>query len=73
MVVDPPRKGCERILLEKIASVNPEKIVYVSCAPDTQARDLKILSQKYDAVEIQPFDMFCHTYHIENVAIIKVL
>lgn len=72
VVVDPPRKGCEKVVLETIAMMNPERIVYVSCKPSTLARDLKILDELgYRTVEIQPVDMFPHTTHVETVALIE--
>ncbi len=68
VVVDPPRKGCDEKVLETIASMNPKKIVYVSCKPSTLARDLKYLDELgYKTVEIQPVDMFPHTTHVETV------
>lgn len=71
VVVDPPRKGCERVLLEAIAKMQPERIVYVSCDPGTLARDLAILDElRYKTLEIQPVDMFPQTAHVENVALI---
>ena len=71
VIIDPPRAGCDAKFLDQLLKFYPEKIVYVSCAPDTQARDLKILSQMYDVVEIQPFDMFPQTRHIENVVVLR--
>lgn len=69
VVVDPPRKGCERILLEAIAKMGPKRIVYVSCDPGTLSRDLKIMDELgYKTTEIQPVDMFPHTAHVETVA-----
>ncbi len=71
-VLDPPRKGCTQEALDETLAHTKEKIIYVSCNPATLARDLKYLSEKGCTVKsIQPFDMFCHTYHIENVAIIS--
>jgi len=68
LVLDPPRKGIEREVLESIIELNPEKIVYVSCNPSTMARDVKWLgSGGYKVVEVQPVDMFPHTAHIECV------
>lgn len=68
VVVDPPRKGCERILLEEISKMGPDKIVYVSCDPGTLARDLAILNDLgYKAVEVQPVDMFPMTAHVETI------
>jgi 23S rRNA (uracil1939-C5)-methyltransferase/tRNA (uracil-5-)-methyltransferase len=70
VIVDPPRTGCSSQFLLQLMAFGPEKIVYVSCAPDTQARDLKIICQKYAATKIQPLDMFPQTRHIENVVVL---
>lgn len=71
VILDPPRKGCTKESLDEAFRLSKETIIYVSCNPATLARDLKILTEKGCRVEcIQPFDMFCHTYHVENVAII---
>ncbi|MDD2447809.1 MAG: 23S rRNA (uracil(1939)-C(5))-methyltransferase RlmD, partial [Tissierellia bacterium] len=68
IVVDPPRKGCDKKLLEVIAKMAPEKIVYVSCNPSTMARDLKYLTEKgYQVKEIQPVDQFPMTVHVESI------
>ena len=73
IILDPPRKGCSQESLDYAQKLCKGHIIYVSCNPATLARDLKYLKEKGDKIEsIQPFDMFCHTYHIENVAIIKV-
>lgn len=72
-ILDPPRKGCTEKSLDFVLKLTKEKIIYVSCNPATLARDLKYLIAKGGKVEyIQPFDMFPHTYHIENVAIISL-
>ena len=72
-IIDPPRKGCTQESLDEVLRLTKGEIVYVSCNPATLARDLKYLCEKGCCVKsIQPFDMFCHTYHIENVAIIEV-
>lgn len=72
-VLDPPRKGCSQESLDYALKLTKGKIIYVSCNPSTLARDLKYLVEKGCKVEfIQPFDMFPHTYHIENVAVISV-
>ena len=72
-VLDPPRKGCTKESLDYALKLTKSEIIYVSCNPATLARDLKYLKEKGCAIDfIQPFDMFPHTYHIENVAIIKV-
>ncbi len=69
VVVDPPRAGCDKKVLETFAAVKPEKIVYVSCNPATLARDLKILDGLgYLTKKIQPVDMFPFTSHVESVA-----
>lgn len=71
IVVDPPRKGCDIKLLEAISTTDAKRIVYVSCDPSTLARDLAILEERgYKTVEVQPVDMFPHTPHIENVALL---
>ncbi len=72
-ILDPPRKGCSINSLDYALKLTKDKIIYVSCNPATLARDLKYLKEKGAEVEyIQPFDMFPHTYHIENVAIINL-
>lgn len=71
IILDPPRKGCTKESLDEAFRLCNGSIIYVSCNPATLARDLKYLTEKGAKVEsVQPFDMFCHTYHIENVAII---
>ncbi len=70
VVVDPPRKGCEKALLEAITSINPKRIVYVSCDPSTLARDLNILDGLgYKTEKVQPVDMFPQTAHVETVVL----
>lgn len=68
MVVDPPRAGMHEDVVRVILRARPEKIVYVSCNPATQARDLELLDAEYKVVAVQPVDMFPHTHHVENVA-----
>ncbi len=71
VVVDPPRKGCDKNLLDLLLNMAPDRIVYVSCDSATLARDLKILCQnKYSLVKIQPVDMFPHTTHVETVCLL---
>ena len=72
IVVDPPRKGLDEKSIEYILNFNPKKIGYVSCNPATMARDLKMLSYKYDIVSITPVDMFPHTSSVECVAVLKL-
>lgn len=68
VVVDPPRKGCDEVLLKTLVDMQPERIVYVSCNPSTLARDLNYLEGNgYKAVEVQPVDMFPWTYHVEAI------
>ncbi|WP_228635988.1 23S rRNA (uracil(1939)-C(5))-methyltransferase RlmD [Clostridium perfringens] len=69
VVVDPPRKGCDKKLLDSITNIDAKKIVYVSCDPSTLGRDLKVLEENgYKTLEVQPVDMFPNTSHVENVA-----
>ncbi|KEO81786.1 23S rRNA (uracil(1939)-C(5))-methyltransferase RlmD [Tumebacillus flagellatus] len=71
IVVDPPRKGCEEELLATIAEMKPERVVYVSCNPSTLARDLRYLEDHgFKTVEVQPVDMFPHTFHVECVSLL---
>lgn len=67
MIVDPPRAGMHTDVVNVILNAEPQRIVYVSCNPATQARDLALLDAKYRVVAIQPVDMFPHTHHVENV------
>lgn len=67
VITDPPRAGMHEDVCRMLLKATPKKIVYVSCNPATQARDLKILSEKYEIKTIQPVDMFPHTMHVENV------
>ncbi len=69
--VDPPRAGCDRNFLSKLVTLAPKKIVYVSCNPDTLARDLDFLKKTYRIRQITPFDMFPHTNHIETVCLLS--
>ena len=68
MVIDPPRVGLPRDVTKMVRSLSPRRIVYLSCNPATLARDLALLKEDYLIVEVQPIDMFPHTYHIESVA-----
>jgi len=69
MFIDPPRSGMHEKVIRQILALRPERIVYISCNPTTQARDLKLLCNNsvYSISQVQPIDMFPHTYHIENV------
>jgi len=68
LIIDPPRAGMHKDVLAQAMALSPEKIVYISCNPATLARDLGLMTTSYDVLEIQPVDMFPHTYHIEAVA-----
>jgi len=72
IILDPPRPGLHQDVIEVLLEVEAEKIVYVSCNPSTQARDLQLLSSKYEMIKSQPVDMFPHTLHVENVALLKM-
>lgn len=72
IVLNPPRKGCEEKVLKSVAAINPGRIIYVSCSPETLARDLDILSRLgYRTLEVQPVDMFPQTVHVEDVALLE--
>ena len=71
LLVDPPRSGLSPKALQKILELQNKKMIYVSCNPTTLARDLKELVKKYDIVEIQPFDNFPQTYHVETMVVLK--
>ena len=67
IILDPPRAGVDERVIEVILRAAPESIVYVSCNPATQARDLQLMDSMYKVVDVQPVDMFPHTHHVENV------
>lgn len=68
MIIDPPRAGCQRVALESIVRLAPQRLIYVSCDPATLARDLRILSGPFRIASVQPVDMFPQTYHVECLA-----
>lgn len=70
IITDPPRAGMHEDVCKMLLKAAPEKIVYVSCNPATQARDLKMLSEKYTIIAVQPVDMFPHTMHVENIVLL---
>ena len=67
LITDPPRAGMHESVVMRIRELAPQRIVYVSCGPATQARDLALLKDMYRITHVQPVDMFPHTYHVENV------
>ena len=71
VILDPPRAGIHEDVANALLRANPSRIVYVSCNPATQARDIALLSEKYKVVRVQPVDMFPHTHHVENVVLIE--
>ena len=72
IITDPPRAGMHPDVVKTILRAAPRRIVYVSCNPATQARDLQVLDEAYSVVEVQPVDMFPHTPHVENVVLLEV-
>ncbi|NLB02224.1 MAG: 23S rRNA (uracil(1939)-C(5))-methyltransferase RlmD [Bacteroidales bacterium] len=71
LITDPPRAGMHEDVVKTILTATPERIVYVSCNPATQARDLNLLDQQYQVAALQTVDMFPHTQHVENVVLLK--
>lgn len=72
IITDPPRAGMHEKLVQKILDIEAPTVVYVSCNPATQARDLNLLDEKYEVMKVQPVDMFPHTHHIENAVQLKI-
>ena len=72
LIIDPPRAGMHKTVLAQVLSLSPEKIIYISCNPATMARDIGQMIQDYQLVEIQPVDMFPHTYHIEAISKLRL-
>mgnify|MGYP002065569320 CR=1 FL=1 len=71
IILDPPRSGMHKNTVADVIKLSPQKIVYVSCNPATQARDIKMMADEgYKLIKIRPVDMFPHTFHIENVALL---
>jgi len=73
LITDPPRAGLHGDVVKNILEIMPERIIYVSCNPATQSRDLALMIEHYEIKKIQPVDMFPHTYHIENVVLLEKL
>ncbi|MBA3829232.1 MAG: 23S rRNA (uracil(1939)-C(5))-methyltransferase RlmD [Taibaiella sp.] len=72
IITDPPRAGMHEKLINQLLKIRAPKVVYVSCNPATQARDLQLLDSAYKVTRLQPVDMFPHTHHIENVALLEL-
>ena len=72
VITDPPRAGMHNDVVKAIMEAKPGKIVYISCNPATQARDISVLAERYTVEKIQPVDMFPQTHHVENVALLKI-
>jgi 23S rRNA (uracil1939-C5)-methyltransferase len=72
LITDPPRAGMHPSVITMLLQLEAPKLVYVSCNPATQARDLALLQEKYDVVKVRPVDMFPHTHHVENVALLHL-
>jgi 23S rRNA (uracil1939-C5)-methyltransferase len=72
VITDPPRDGMHPGVVEKLLELEPKRIVYVSCNTATQARDIAILSEKFNVIKIQTVDMFPHTHHVESVALLEL-
>ncbi|MDR2409781.1 MAG: 23S rRNA (uracil(1939)-C(5))-methyltransferase RlmD [Bacteroidales bacterium] len=70
VITDPPRAGMHPKVVNQLLKIIPQRIVYVSCNPATQARDIALLAHKYTVKEVQPIDMFPHTQHVENIALL---
>ena len=71
IITDPPRSGMHEKVIEQILEIAPGKVVYVSCNPATQARDIALMNEKYEVAAVQPVDMFPHTHHVENVVLLR--
>lgn len=71
VITDPPRAGMHQKVIDQLNSILPEKIVYISCNPATQARDIALLDSNYKVTRIQPVDMFPHTHHVENIVLLE--
>lgn len=67
IITDPPRAGMHKEVVQRMNELAPRRIVYVSCNPATQARDISLLNEQYQVVDVQPIDMFPHTQHVENI------
>jgi len=72
IITDPPRAGMHTDVIDVMLKLEANRIVYVSCNPATQARDLQLLDEKYKVSKVQPVDMFPHTHHVENIVLLEL-
>ena len=72
VITDPPRDGMHPDVVARTLEMSPERIVYVSCNPATQARDLALMDEKYKVTRVRPVDMFPQTHHVENVVLLEL-
>ncbi len=72
VITDPPRAGMHTDVIDRLLEMDAKRIVYVSCNPATQARDITLLASKYEVTRVQPVDMFPHTHHVENVVLLEL-
>ena len=70
--MDPPRKGSDKRFLDALLKLKPKRVIYVSCDPTTLARDVAYISKSYEIKDIQPFDMFPHTFHVETIVSLQL-
>ncbi len=73
IIIDPPRAGMHQNVIDTLLRISPNKIVYISCNPATQARDISLMKEQYETLKIQPVDMFPQTHHVENIALLKLV
>ena len=71
IILDPPSNGVEKIIIDKLLKILPEKLIYISCNIMTQYRDIKLIKDFYEIRKIQPIDMFPQTHHIENIVLLE--
>jgi len=72
IITDPPRSGMHESVVKQILQIEPTKVVYVSCNPATQARDIALMMENYEVAAVQPVDMFPHRHHVENVVLLTL-
>jgi 23S rRNA (uracil1939-C5)-methyltransferase len=72
IIIDPPRNGMHENVVKQLLQTEALKVVYISCNPATQARDIALMIEKYEVLAVQPVDMFPHTHHVENVVLLKL-